>query len=121
MLVDLTTNGKRFIEVIENDCIEVTGSTSGLIFFMKLKADIYRYMTEFAIGIDFTHFKDEADTLYKKATLMLKYWRQKKMANNPDDDKIDTLRLSLQLNYAVFMYDIKNEKKQGLRNLKKLI
>ena len=86
---------------------------------MKLKADIYRYMTEFAIGIDFTHFKDEADTLYKKATLMLKYWRQKKMANNPDDDKIDTLRLSLQLNYAVFMYDIKNEKKQGLRNLKK--
>jgi hypothetical protein len=121
LLVDLTTNGKRFIEVIENDCIEVTGSTSGLIFFMKLKADIYRYMTEFAIGIDFTHFKDEADTLYKKATLMLKYWRQKKMANNPDDDKIDTLRLSLQLNYAVFMYDIKNEKKQGLRNLKKLI
>lgn len=43
------------------------------------------------------------------------------MGNNPADDKIDTLRLSLQLNYAVFMYDIKNEKKQGLRNLKKLI
>jgi len=95
LLYDLTTNGKKFIEVIENDCIKVTGSTNGLIFFMKLKADIYRYMTEFAIGADFTHFKEEADTHYKIAMLMLKYWRQKKMGNNPADDKIDTLRLSL--------------------------
>lgn len=88
---------------------------------MKLKADIYRYMTEFAIGADFTQYKEEADHHYKTAVLMLKYWRQKKMGVNPDDDKIDTLRLSLQLNYAIFMYDIKNEKKHGLRNLKKLI
>ena len=111
LLHDLTSTGERFLEVIENDCIEVTGSTSGLIFFMKLKADIYRYLTEFAIGADYSHYKEEADNHYKIATLMLKYWRQKKMGNNPDDDKIDTLRLSLQLNYAVFMYDIKNEKK----------
>ena len=95
LLFDLTSCGQRFLDVIEHDCIEVTGSTSSLIFFMKLKADIYRYMTEFAIGADFTHYKEEADNHYKIATLMLKYWRQKKMGNNPDDDKIDTLRLSL--------------------------
>jgi len=110
LLSDLTTSGKRFIEVIEKDCIEVTGSTAGLIFFMKLKADIYRYMTEFAIGAEMSLFKEQADIHYKTATLMLKYWRQKKM-DNKEDDKIDTLRLSLQLNYAIFMYDIKNEKK----------
>jgi hypothetical protein len=62
---------------------------------MKLKADIYRYMTEFAIGADFMLYKEEADHHYKTAVLMLKYWRSKKMGINPDDDKIDTLRLSL--------------------------
>jgi hypothetical protein len=95
LLHDLTTNGKRFIDVIDHDITEVTSSTNGLIFFKKLKADIYRYMTEFAIGADFTTFKDEADMLYKEATLMMKFWRQKKMAINPDDDKITTVRLSL--------------------------
>ena len=121
LMEDLVSNGKKFIDIIDNDCIKVTGSTSGLIFFMKLKADIYRYMTEFSIGKNYTEFKEHADTNYKIASLTMKYWRQKKMGINPEDDKISTLRLSLSLNYAVFMYDIKNEKKQALRNLKKLI
>ena len=73
------------------------------IFYMKIKADYYRYHCEFAEGEDFEEAKKNADKIYKEAYEMaLK-----------DINIYNSIILGLALNYSVFMYEIMDNKNEA--------
>jgi len=117
---DLVTKGLRQIKIIEDHCISVTGSPIPLTFFKKLQADIYRYLAEFSTLDDRIKFKQLALRIYKEAVYTLKCLRELRVQQNKPDP-IDSLRLGLHLNYAIFLWEIQMEKKKALRILKREI
>ena len=46
LIVDLCTKGKLQIEMLEEYCVKVAAKPLPLIFFLKMQADVYRYMAE---------------------------------------------------------------------------
>ena len=52
LVKDLITVSKRILDIIDKDCIEVVGAPIPMIFFTKLKADIFRYLTEATQGTE---------------------------------------------------------------------
>ena len=91
-----------------------------LIFFKKMKADIYRYLAEFSTGTERQSYKEKALTLYQEADANYKMLRDNRHQND-QEDIIDCLRLGFSLNYAVFLYEIANDQKNAIRILKKEI
>jgi len=73
------------------------------VFFLKLKADYYRYKSEFAVGNDF----DTATNLAEK-----NYLEAYEIANKEIPISNST-RLGLCLNFSVFYYEIKNAKEEA--------
>lgn len=47
--------------------MDVVGAVIPMIFFIKLKGDIYRYMTEVSHGQDYQKFREHSETEYKQA------------------------------------------------------
>jgi len=104
-----------------------------LIFFNKLKADIFRYIAEVCIGEQANEYKEKAEQTYEEARMYYKLLTELRIQHTKKDedtkkttdlDVIDSLRLSLNLNYAVFLYEVKQDKKskkKALRILKKEI
>jgi hypothetical protein len=92
-----------------------------------------RYNAEVNIGETATKFREEAEETYEKARLYYKLLVELRISKTKTDDHskeevnldvIDSLRLSLNLNYAVFLYEVKGDKKskkKALRILKKEI
>ena len=73
------------------------------IFYMKIKADYYRYHCEFGEGDEFQEAKNNAEKLYKDAyELALK-----------DLNIYNSIRLGLALNYSVFEYEIMDNKNEA--------
>jgi 14-3-3 protein epsilon len=70
------------------------------IFYMKLKADFYRYHCEFALMDEFEEFSNKARELYKQALELAE----------KDLPLYNEIRLGLVLNYSVFEYDIMDNK-----------
>ena len=70
------------------------------IFYMKLKADFYRYHCEFAVGDEFEEISNKARELYKEALDLAE----------KDLPLYNEIRLGLVLNYSVFEYDIMDNK-----------
>ena len=123
LLEDLINKGTRQIGIIDDKCIDVTGMPTTLIFFQKMKADIYRYMAEFSTSEKRQKFKVDALQLYQKAEQNYKMIKENKLQdeNSHQEDTIDCLRLGFVLNYAVFLYEIANDQKKAIRILKKEI
>lgn len=120
---ELKTKSENLIKIIEEDCIEITGHPLPLIFFKKLQGDLYRYMAKHSVGKDLaekTKIKDQCHKTYKEAVAMLEIERDRRI-NAGLKDQIDPIRLSLNLNYAVFLYEVENSKKKALRILKQQI
>merc|ERR1719375_2999889 len=68
------------------------------VFYLKMKADYYRYLAEFAVGeIKQTH-SNKAEEAYKAAT--------DKAAELAPTHPI---RLGLALNFSVFLYEVQNK------------
>ena len=75
-------------------------NTEAKVFYMKIKADYYRYHCEFAENDAFEEAKDNAERIYKEAyDLALK-----------DISIYNSIRLGLALNYSVFEYEIMDNK-----------
>jgi len=74
-----------------------------LVFLYKLKADYFRYICEFAEGKEYSENLSKAEDNYKKAYDMA----DKKLPI------INCNRVSVALNYAIFLYEIKKDKKAG--------
>jgi 14-3-3 protein epsilon len=75
-------------------------NTEAKVFYMKIKADYYRYHCEFAENDAFEEAKDKAEKIYKEAyDLALK-----------EISIYNSIRLGLALNYSVFEYEIMDNK-----------
>merc|ERR1712178_495630 len=69
---------------------------------MKMKADYYRYLAEFATGAVKTEHADKAQEAYKEAT-------EKATQLAPTHP----IRLGLALNYSVFLYEVQTKTTQA--------
>ena len=74
------------------------------IFYLKLKADFYRYKCEFLNGKDFDEVCSKAEKAYKEASDL----------SNKNLPISNSTRLGLALNYAVFYYEIKKLKEEAI-------
>ena len=50
LLADLRKSGDKLCEVIKQNCVEIAGAPETLIYFLKLWADIKRYLAEHSRG-----------------------------------------------------------------------
>ena len=92
----------KFI-IPNNDDIET------LVFFYKLKADYFRYICEFAKGKEYNDNFSKAEEYYTKGyNLSIK--------NLPI---MNCIRISIILNYSIFLYEIKKDKKTAFDIAKK--
>ena len=73
------------------------------VFFLKLKADYYRYKCEFANGKEFDDACSKAEKVYKEAYDIA----------NKDIPITNSTRLGLALNFSVFYYEIKGLKEEA--------
>ena len=76
-------------------------------------------MAEVSVAEEASKYKDLCESKYQLAKNHYKRLSHKRI--NENGDEIDSLRLSLNLNYAIFLFEQKDEKKEALRNLKKEI
>lgn len=74
---------------------------SAEIFYLKLKADYYRYYGEIASEVEFEQFKEECRSCYEKAYDMCK----------ENLEYTSPLFLSVALNYSIFLYTLTDEVK----------
>lgn len=86
--------GNRGLEIIDNYLIPATNDPISKIFFLKIKGDIYRYITEVDQQEDASVFLENAKNSYLQAI---------DMASN-QLSPIEPIRLEVTLNYAVFEY-----------------
>ena len=78
-------------------------------------------MAEVSVAEEASKYKDLCEERYVLARNHYKRLSHKRINENATGDEIDSLRLSLNLNYAIFLFEQKDEKKEALRNLKKEI
>ena len=117
---DLDTEGNKIIQCIDDYCISVVSAPKPMIFFTKLKADIYRYMCQHHVSNMQLRYREFAHNMYERASFMQKVNKDQIMQAG-EVCKISSLSLGLALNYAIFLFDLYNEKKHGLRKLTKAI
>jgi len=77
-------------------------------------------MTEVSIAEEASKYKDLCEQKYDLARNHNKRLSHQRISDK-DGEVIDSLRLSLNLNYAIFLFEQKDEKKEALRILKKEI
>ena len=74
------------------------------VFYLKLKADFYRYKCEFLTGKDFEDTCTTTEKIYKEGSDIA----NKELPIN------NSTRLGLALNYSVFYYEIKKAKDEAI-------
>ena len=75
-----------------------------MIFFTKLNADIYRYLTEATQGtVKICNYQSLANKNYQNAVGMYKALTESKL---PENYPVESLKLSLNLNFALFKKEI---------------
>jgi hypothetical protein len=79
------------------------------VFYLKLKADYYRYKCEFANGKDFDDASANAERIYKEAYEI----------SSKEMPITNSTRLGLDLNFSVFYYEIKGLKEEACNIAKK--
>merc|ERR1712176_486070 len=72
------------------------------VFYLKMKADYYRYLAEFAEGDQKTDNSQNANDAYQKATT-------KAVGLAPTHP----IRLGLALNYSVFLYEVQGDQSEA--------
>lgn len=82
--------------LIDNNILRTCNSNDGTVFFLKMKGDYHRYISEYAEGQAYEITKDKANDAYKKAISIADLELK---TTNP-------IRLGLALNYSVFCYEV---------------
>jgi len=84
------------LNLLGNKLIPNTTSGESKVFYVKMKADYYRYVAEFTDGEKKKEAADNAKVAYAEATAV------------GEKDLVVThpIRLGLALNYSVFMYEV---------------
>ena len=94
---------KELQDLIDKELLPKNEEDEILVFLYKLKADYFRYICEFAEGNEYQDNLIKAEEYYKKAYEIA----DKKLPI------INCNRVSVALNYAIFLYEIKKDKKSG--------
>ena len=90
------------IKAIEGSLFKNATSAEAKVFYLKMKADYYRYMGEVSAGTDLEGVSQKANDNYEEA---------KKVAETlPPTDPV---RIGLALNYSVFLYEIRKKPKEA--------
>jgi len=87
------------LELLDKKLIPKTPSGESKVFYVKMKADYYRYIAEFTNGDAKQKASQDAKAAYADATAVA------------EKDLVVThpIRLGLALNYSVFMYEVLNQ------------
>merc|ERR1711988_1341941 len=94
---ELNTICEDILHLLDDKLIaKAAGSAEASVFYMKMKADYYRYLAEFAQG------DSKADKAYKAAT-------EKATELAPTHP----IRLGLALNYSVFLYEVQQKSEEA--------
>ena len=114
---DIKNICKNVITLINNFLLTKNILDESKIFYLKMKGDYYRYLCEIKSLKENKNYLDESEKNYKMAV---------ELAQNIS--WINPIKLSLYLNYSVFIYDIKKDAKKALqiakdtvKNAKKLL
>ena len=91
--------------IIDKYLIPSATDSETKVFFLKLKADYFRYKCEFAVGKEFDEACSKAEKVYKEAYDIA----------NKDIPISSSTRLGLTLNYSVFFYEIKGLKEEACK------
>jgi 14-3-3 protein epsilon len=98
---------ERFINLINNYIMKQLKGEEERALFIKTKADHYRYMAEITNSQVLFNNKQTAFQLYKQAhDLSSKF------------DDLNAIRLSIALNYSVFLFEILNKRTHAIFNAK---
>merc|ERR1711978_268374 len=87
------------LELLDTKLIPKTPAGESKVFYVKMKADYYRYIAEFTTGDKKDKASKDAKEAYAEATAVA------------EKDLVVThpIRLGLALNYSVFMYEVLNQ------------
>jgi len=95
---ELNTICEDILKLLDDTLIKHAQTPEASVFYMKMKADYYRYLAEFATGAVKTEHADKAQEAYKEAT-------EKATQLAPTHP----IRLGLALNYSVFLYEVQSK------------
>jgi 14-3-3 protein epsilon len=84
---------------LDKNLIPTATSSETKVFFMKMKGDYYRYISEYASGDQHSKAADNALQAYKSASEIA----------GSDLKTTHPIRLGLALNFSVFYYEVMND------------
>jgi 14-3-3 protein epsilon len=90
------------LELLTNNLVPKAGNEEAKVFYLKMKADYYRYLAEFAEKEKKTDHAKNAQASYSDATTAA----QALAPTHP-------IRLGLALNYSVFQYEVQAKNKEA--------
>jgi len=102
---------KEAITTIDQSLLPACSDDKSYIFFIKYKADLYRYISEYSDDTDSVSAANQAEQLYRKALDM----------GETALVKTEPTWLSLILNAAVFQYEIRHNVELATEMLEKAI
>ena len=102
-LNDLINRCQRVIKFVEDYLLKRAENDEGIVFYLKMKADYYRYIAESAEG---NLKKQKSDSSLKYYEEAIK--RAKKLS------VLNSIRLGLFINYSLFYYEILNNHKKAI-------
>ena len=96
---ELNTLCLEIIDLLENKLIKDPQGVEANIFYLKMKGDYYRYMSEYLTGDEHKKVGKKAHEAYNAASERAK---EELKTTHP-------IRLGLALNYSVFFYEVMND------------
>ena len=104
---ELDKSCNEIIKQIDSVLIPKANDPTSKVFYLKMKADYYRYIAEYS---------NEREQVVEKASQA--YSDATKIANS-ELETTDPIRLGLALNYSVFFYEIKEDPREACQMAKK--
>lgn len=90
---------RDILKLLDDVLIATSTNSEAKVFFLKMKGDYYRYMSEYATSDSHKNASDGALDAYQKASDVA----------NKDLKTTHPIRLGLALNFSVFYYEVMNE------------
>jgi len=99
---ELNSICEDILALLDNHLIEKAEASEATVFYLKMKADYYRYLAEFAEGAPKEEHAGKAQKAYAEATV-----KSSELAPT------HPIRLGLALNYSVFQYEVQGKNKEA--------
>ena len=87
------------LDLLEKNLVPAASAAESKVFFLKMKGDYHRYVSEYAQGDQLSQASNSALAAYKGATDVA----------NAELKTTHPIRLGLALNFSVFYYEVLND------------